>query len=123
MKNEKIVIGLVGKMSSGKGTVAEYLEKNYGAVTYRFSTILRDILNRVGQDITRHNMQTLSTVMRENFGEDLLAKVIAEDARKDNHQIVIVDGVRRMADIKYLSPLLTGVIQKQGLDTDPTYPA
>lgn len=101
----KKIIGLVGKISSGKGTVAEYLKKNNNAVTYRFSTILRDILKRLHKKITRENMQNLSTTLRQNFGEDLLAKVIAEDVKKDERDLIVVDGIRRLADIKYLSEL------------------
>lgn len=101
----KKIIGLVGKISSGKGTVAEYLEKNNGAVTYRFSTILRDILKRLHKEITRENMQNLSTTLRQNFGENILAKVIAEDIKKDERDLIIVDGIRRLADIKYLTEL------------------
>lgn len=105
MSNKKKIIGLVGKISSGKGTVAEYLEKNNNAVTYRFSTILRDVLKRLHKEITRENMQKLSTILRQNFGEDLLAKVIAEDVKKDERDLIVVDGIRRLADIKYLSEL------------------
>ena len=104
-KDKKIIIGLVGKIASGKGTVAEYLEKKYNANTYRFSTILRDILKRLHYEISRTNMQTMSTVLRKNFGEDLLAKVIAEDVKKDNNKLIIVDGIRRMADIKFLNEM------------------
>ncbi|MBU4257462.1 AAA family ATPase [Patescibacteria group bacterium] len=101
----KKIIGLVGKISSGKGTVAKYLEEKNNAVIYRFSTILRDILNRLHKEITRKNMQNLSTILRQSFGEDILAKVIAEDVKKENNDLIVVDGIRRMADIKYLSEL------------------
>jgi len=102
---EKIIIGLVGQIASGKGTVANYLEKNHQATTYKFSTMFRDILKRAHQEITRENMQGLSTVMRNQFGEDLLAKVMAEDVKNDRGQVIVVDGIRRMADIKYLKEL------------------
>ncbi|MDP3043484.1 MAG: AAA family ATPase [bacterium] len=105
MPNNKKIIGLAGKISSGKGTVAKYLEEKNNAVTYRFSTILRDILNRLHKEITRENMQNLSTILRRGFGEDILAKVIAEDVKKENNSLIVVDGIRRLADIKYLTKL------------------
>jgi len=101
----KIIIGLVGQIASGKGTVAEYLEKNHQATTFRFSTILRDVLNRLHVDMSRENLQDLSTILRQKFGEDLLAKVMAGDVEKTDNKIVVVDGIRRMADIKYLKEL------------------
>jgi len=101
----KIIIGLVGQIASGKGTVAEYLEKNHKAATFRFSTILRDVLNRLHVEISRENLQDLSTILRQRFGEDLLAKVMAGDVENNDNKIVVVDGIRRMADIKYLKEL------------------
>ena len=104
-KMAKIIFGLVGPIASGKDTVKKYLEKKYGAQNCRFSTILRDVLNRIEVPVERKNLQNISTLLRANFGEDVLAKVIASDASKLGSEIVVVDGVRRMADIKYLSDL------------------
>lgn len=115
--NKKIIIGLVGQISSGKGTVAKYIEEKYGAKTYRFSTMLRDVLNRLYLDINRANMQDISTLLRQKFGEDLMAKVITEDVKKESNNLIIVDGVRRLADIKYLQNLegfyLTKIVASQ----------
>lgn len=105
MKNNKLIIGLVGEIASGKGTAVKYLEKKYGATSHRFSTPLRDVLKRLYLEINRENMQGVSRVLREFFGQNLLAKVITEDVKNDPSKIVIVDGVRRMEDIEYLAKL------------------
>ena len=102
MENKKIIIGLVGQLACGKGTVAEYLKEKYGASVYRYSTMLRDVLSRLYLEINRINMQDLSAVLREKFGEDILAKVMTEDVEKDPNKLIVVDGIRRMDDIKYL---------------------
>lgn len=98
----KLILGLVGEMGSGKGTIAKHIIEEHKGSAHRFSTILRDILNRAYLEQSRDNMQTLSTILRKNFGEDLLAKSIYHDTKNDEHDIVVVDGVRRMADILYL---------------------
>lgn len=103
--NKKIILGFVGELSSGKGTAAAYLKEKYGAPSHRFSTMLRDILNRLYLDISRHNMQELSRILRETFGQDTLAKVIAADVKNEPAELVTVDGVRRLADIKYLKEI------------------
>lgn len=105
MKTDKIIIGLCGEMASGKGTVVKYLEEKYGAVSHRFSTSLRDVLSRLSIEVSRKNMQDLSRVLRETFGQNLLAKVIAEDAKNSNNKIIVIDGIRRPADIEYLGKL------------------
>ena len=102
---KKTIVGLVGELSSGKDVTKKYLQDNYGASCHRFSTILRDVLGRLYLPITRENLQDLSTILRGRFGEDLLAKIIAEDVKNDPHEIIVVDGIRRDADMAYLKAL------------------
>jgi len=102
---DKIIIGLVGEIASGKDTVVEYLIKKYQATAHKFSTPLRDVLKRLYLDVSRENMQEVSRILREKFGQNLLAKVITEDVRNDSNKIVVVNGIRRFADIQYLKDL------------------
>ena len=102
LKSMKIILGLAGEMASGKGTVAEYMAVKYNAKSWRFSTMLRDVLDRLSLEQSRDNMQNLSTILRQSFGEELLARVMAEDVKKAVDEVIIIDGVRRLADIKYL---------------------
>lgn len=113
----KIIIGLVGQIACGKGSVKEYIAKKYNSQDCRFSTPLRDVLKRLDIAESRENLQKLSTILRDGFGEDLLAKVIAFDASKLDSDIVIIDGVRRMADIKYLKDLSNFYLVK--IEVDP----
>ena len=92
-------------ISSGKGTIAKHLKEKHNASVYRFSTMLRDVLNRLYCEVSRENMQFLSTLLRKKFGEDLLAKVIARDVENDKNKLIVVDGARRIADIKYLKKI------------------
>lgn len=101
----KIVLGFVGPMASGKGTAAEYINKKFQANVYRFSTSLRDVAKRMYTEETRQNLQNISTALRQALGDDILAKVIYHDTKNDAGQIVIVDGVRRIPDIVYLEKL------------------
>lgn len=98
----KIILGFTGPIASGKDVSQKYLSKKYGAVGFRFSTIMRDILQRLDLEINRLNLSRLSSVLRETFSEDLFAKVIANDVLNSPAELIIVDGIRRPADIQYL---------------------
>ena len=50
-------------------------------------------------------MQEISLLLRQRFGEDLLAKIITQDVKNDNNKIIVVEGIRRPADIEYLREL------------------
>jgi dephospho-CoA kinase len=105
MKNDKLIIGLIGQMASGKGTVAEFLKEKYQADFFTFSTPLRDTLKRLHQEISRENMQNISAVLRQLFGQDLLAKIIAKDVEASQSRITVVDGIRRFTDIEFFKDL------------------
>lgn len=105
MPNNKIILGFTGQIASGKGTAVEYLKTKYGAHTYRFSTMLRDLLNRIYLPQSRENLQDISRLIREHFGEDTLAHVMAEDVKNDPGALVVIDGIRRPDDVAFLAKL------------------
>jgi len=99
---KKIIIGLVGEIASGKGTIVEYLAKKHGASTHRFSTILRDILDRLHIQHSRDSLQQASLMLRSTYGENILAKVMLGDTQNDKNEIIVIDGIRRAGDIEFL---------------------
>lgn len=99
------VIGLVGRLASGKGTAAKYLAERHSAAIVRYSDALREALGLFDMPISRENMQDLSTILRQRFGENVLAKAVARKARAAGGRLVVVDGVRRMTDIEGLGDL------------------
>jgi dephospho-CoA kinase len=54
----KVVIGLTGKIASGKGTIKKYLVEIHNAEECRFSTVLRDILTRLNIENSRENTES-----------------------------------------------------------------
>jgi len=102
---DKIILGLAGEIASGKGTAAKYIQEKYNGSTHRFSTMLRDVAGRMNLEESRENIQKLSTAFRQYFGDDILSKTIYHDVSGDAGNVVVIDGVRRQPDIKYMSTL------------------
>lgn len=103
--SKKIIIGLTGLIASGKGTAASYFVKKHKAQAFKFSDILRDLLDRLYLPQTRDNLQDISIILRRHFGEDLLANAIAQDIKKSAKKLIVIDGIRRLADIKNLKKI------------------
>lgn len=101
----KIILGFAGEIASGKDTAVNYIKEKYSATTVKFSQSLRDILSRLYLDVTRENLQTLSTSLRENFSQDLFSKVVAKDVENAKDKIIVIDGVRRQSDIVHLKKI------------------
>lgn len=101
----KLILALAGEMTSGKGTVAKYIVEKHNGAAYRFSTMLRDVAHRMYIEENRENLQKLSQIFRQNFGESKLSEVIAKDLANDPHEIVVLDGARRLSDLDRLREL------------------
>lgn len=102
---KKVIFGFTGLMASGKGAAALYLQNRHHAKTFRFSTILRDLVKRLGLPEDRESLVNMSEAIRHTFGEDILAKAMAHDAAVDDRPLVVIEGIRREADIAYLKEL------------------
>jgi len=97
-----IVIGFVGQLSSGKDTVVDYVKDHYGAEVFGFSKILKEILVALDLEQTREEYVKISEILRENYGDDILSKVMAKRVLASSSEIIAVDGVRRESDFQYL---------------------
>ena len=98
----KVILGFVGQLGSGKGTASNLLRLNYGAAVFAFGDILHDILKRLYLSPSRENLQKISQTLRENFGQDVLAKAMEKQVEDSPAELIVVDGIRRMGDIQEL---------------------
>jgi dephospho-CoA kinase len=99
------VIGISGEPGAGKDTVKEYLVKRYGAQSLSFSLILKDILSRLSLPLARKNYAALAEALRKAFGEHILATVLSIDARNSSKSMVVIDGIRKVAELEELRRL------------------
>lgn len=95
----KLILGLVGRKGSGKGTIAKILAERYGAKVFRFSAVLADILRRLALEETNENLVQLSETLRKGFGEGLLQHAILNDVRQTEMNLLVLDGLRRSQDL------------------------
>ncbi len=101
----RLVIGLVGRKGSGKGTVAKILKERYGASVYRFSDMLRDVLDAMHLEQSRENLIRISEILRSEFGEGVLKNAMVKKVAADSNQLVVIDGLRRLDDLTHLDEL------------------
>lgn len=104
-KSQKIILGLVGEIASGKDTVALYLKKKYKSETVSFSQPLREILDLIGLEQSRINLSDLGRLLRKQFGQDVLSHAMAVKVQASKHLIVTLPNVRLEEDIVWLKKL------------------
>lgn len=112
---DKIIVGLVGTIGSGKTTVAQKLEHE-GFINLRFSLPLeREILARA-LTLERINYQNVADDLRKTKGADYLSNLLLQEADKKDSKEFVIDGFRNPAEIKPFRE--RGNFILIGLDTD-----
>lgn len=97
----KRVIGLIGPIASGKGTVVEILKKK-GYIPLSLSDCIRDEIRKSGKEITRETLQLTGNALRKKYGADVLAKKIAEKIDALEKDKFIIDSIRNPQEIQFL---------------------
>jgi dephospho-CoA kinase len=101
----KIILGIAGEIAAGKGAVVQHIINKYDGSVHKFSQPIRELLRRLYLEESRQNMSDLSLMLRKKYGQDILAKVMFNDSQKDPKEVVVIDGVRMVSDVKYLKEL------------------
>ncbi len=98
---DKVIIGVAGRMASGKGTVAKHVLQHYpSAKRFRSSDALRMMLDLYQVPQTRENLHLLSTFLRQTYGEDTIARGLVRAIKQSDAPIAVFDGIRREVDIQ-----------------------
>jgi len=94
-----MIVGLTGRFAAGKGTVAAYL-KTRGFQYHSLSDVLREELNRRGEEITRESLTQLGNELRMKEGPSALARRVMD--RLDPAHHAIVDSIRHPDEVAAL---------------------
>lgn len=94
-----MIIGLVGKNSSGKGEAVNFL-KSLGYTAYSLSDVIRDELNRQQRPLTRENLIAEGRSMRLEGGDGVLAERICKKLNRS--QNYVIDSIRNPAEVRRL---------------------
>ena len=99
----KLIVGLIGYSSSGKGTLAKFLGRRYGISVVSTGAIVRREVRRLGLSLTSENVMTVSDLMRATMGQRFM-QLAVEDMRNTLEQSlpVILDSLREPNDLKTL---------------------
>lgn len=100
----KLIIGIVGPLASGKGAVADFFRRRFGSISITLSYFVHEELEKRGRkEYTRQNLQDLGNELRERFGNQVLAQKAMEKIEKEERNpIIVIEGIRNPAEVKYL---------------------
>ncbi len=95
-----MIIGIVGTLGAGKGTVVEYL-KQKGFDHYSSSDILREISKERGVVDTRENLSALADELQKKLLGGILQESY-ERAKRIGSENFILEAIHRVGEATYL---------------------
>ena len=106
MLKDTLIIGLTGMPGAGKTTVANYLSQK-GIPLLIMGDIVREVAENDGLEPTSDNLAKLMLRLRKRNGPEAVAHLIGNKIKlmkkKDKQLcVVIVDGIRSMAEVRVL---------------------
>ena len=94
------IIGVCGKIGSGKDTVADYLAENHGYHKIVMSDIIRLELETLGRPVNREEMQKLTKEYKAVHGKGIWAEKTIETAKRRELGKVVVTGIRDSREVE-----------------------
>jgi dephospho-CoA kinase len=106
MLNDTLIVGLTGMPGAGKTTVANYLSEK-GIPLLIMGDVVREVAENDGLEPTSDNLAKLMLRLRKRNGPEAVAHLIVNKIKlmkKEDNQlsVVIVDGIRSMAEVQVL---------------------
>lgn len=106
MSEDILIVALTGMPGAGKTTVANYLSQK-GIPLLIMGDVVREAAQNDGLEPTSDNLAKLMIRLREKNGPEAIAHLIVNKIRimkKENKKfgVVIVDGIRSMAEVQVL---------------------
>ena len=100
MKRQK-VIAIVGMPGAGKGLVSE-AARSRGIPVLVCGDVIREETERQGLPLTPENMGSVMLAIRREEGPGVVAEKLMPKIASSKSQVVIVEGVRSMAEVDAL---------------------
>jgi dephospho-CoA kinase len=111
MSKDILIVALTGMPGAGKSTVANYLSQK-GIPLLIMGDVVREAAENDGLEPTSDNLSRLMFTLRKRNGPEAVAHLIINKIKlmkKENKQfdVVVVDGIRSMAEVDVLSRIGT----------------
>ena len=120
----KVVIGLVGKQGSGKGSFVEQLRAVAPKISMeqiKSGGILIDLLKKINTPITRENLQNVADWLKNDVGPNSIAEAMVIRINKSQADVIIYDAIRWKCDVEVVRRYSKNVIVYINSDKDIRY--
>jgi dephospho-CoA kinase len=96
------VVGVVGRIGSGKDETVEYLHERCGVPLFSIGDIVRERAEREGVTPTRENLHELTERIMQRHGDDIFVRRLIERIVEVEAEVVGIAGIRRPEEVAVL---------------------
>ncbi|MBR9700469.1 dephospho-CoA kinase [Candidatus Woesearchaeota archaeon] len=107
-----MLVGIVGTIGAGKGTVTDYL-RDMGFQILSLSDLIREEADKKGLDHDRRSMQKLGNELRKEHGPEVLMKLALQRVQGD----CVIESIRNPHEASLLRQQANALLV--GVDADP----
>lgn len=104
-KAPEIVLGLVGKLCAGKGTVINYLISKHDFYASSCSDRIREKIREQGLEVTRDRLLEFGGKLRGELGPAALAKMTWKKITEEGPEKAVVDSIRAVGEAEFLKDI------------------
>ncbi|NUM31737.1 MAG: AAA family ATPase [Bacteroidetes bacterium] len=95
------IIGITGTLGAGKGTIVDYLTKNFGYIHFSVRNYLIEVIKGKGGEPNRDSFVTTANELREKNGASFIIDELYNKALKTNSNCII-ESIRTVGEIESL---------------------
>ena len=95
------IIGITGTLGAGKGTIVDYLTREYGYTHYSVRSYLIDVIKANGEIPNRDNFVRTANTLREKNGPAFIIEELYKKALQSNTNCII-ESIRTIGEINSL---------------------
>jgi dephospho-CoA kinase len=99
------IVGVVGKIGSGKDEALKYLKSMYGVPFLSTGDVVRAIAEKEGTPPTRENLEVISERCFVELGKGCFVKMVAAEIKKLGWPAAGISGIRAPADVHALKEI------------------
>lgn len=101
------IIGVVGYPASGKGEFSS-IAAELGIPVVIMGDMIRQRVRLAGLSLTDENIGATARNLRAELGMDAVAILTAGEVRKQTAPVVVIDGIRGDAEVRYFTSVFPG---------------
>ncbi len=101
----RLAIAITGMPGSGKSYISKIISEKLGIEIFSMGDVVREEAKLRGITPTVENIENLATELRNQYGNNAIAKILIKKLEINHYNMIIIDGVRGLEELKIFNTI------------------